>query len=76
MVDDSVDKSNSPLVVPVFQAPPPDDFDIFSNMSKQTKVSTSINNDQMVKKKAFIKHEVHSYLINTNNNTGYLRPLE
>ena len=44
-------------------------------MTKQTMVSTSINNDPKVKKNACKKHEVQVYLINTNNNNN-LRPLE
>ena len=44
-------------------------------MTKRTTVSTSINSDQKVKKKACTKHEVQAYLINTNNNNN-LRPLE
>ena len=44
-------------------------------MTKRRTVSTSINNDQKVNKKACIKHEVQAYLIVTKNNND-LSPLE
>ena len=47
---DDVDQYNSLLVVPVVKALPPDDLDICFGMKKIIMVSTSINNNQMVKK--------------------------
>ena len=44
-------------------------------MAKKTTVSTSINNDQKVNKKACIKHGVQENIIDPNNNTN-LSPLE
>ena len=75
MADDAANKSNYFLIVTVVQVLPQDDFDIFFNMTNLTMVSIPISNDQIAKKKAYIKHEVHAYLIDTNNNTGDSRPL-
>ena len=64
-VDDAIHKYNYALVVAVVQDLPPDDFDICFYIMKQKTVPSSINNYQMVNKKACIKHEVHAYLIDT-----------
>ena len=76
MADNAVDKSNSPLVVPVVKVPPTKGFGVCFDTIKKKMVSTSINNSYMTNKKSCIKHEVNAYLIDTNNNARGVIPLE